>query len=573
MHGVEHTVRAGGDVCIAVAVIERRAVERANIVVRAVFLAAAIQTVDGQVLLVRQQIIEVLTDAARFVGEEARVLPDGHLRIRQRTEAGRGAHRVAEFNRFAGLAAVFKVKEVDFSVQAGGDNFLQRGFIVLAVQQGHILAHAARPLLNHRLIRPREAVVGSALALQAAGFDRPHLRQLRRIFHCADSGVLAECRAAVGQHTDFARRVVVACGHVDDFLLVAGVFLHGGAAVISIDHGIGNQRRISACVRGESQHRARGSSRFGGRLFGRHFRGIRFRRFRRFLFGQDDFFRFLRRGGHRRGNGRHFRRRERHQHGRLRRGFRRHLRRDFGRHCGRHQRRRFGRRFRRNRQRQILRILRHCRADRRFRGGIGGQFVSIRLSRIVCGCGKIRRQVGNGRRAISAQRNRLPEPGRNPRLIAEHFCLNHAGIGVSSRQRENPDDGVIGVGLAHQRHRVKGIAVFIHHAHVRDIVAGDEVEGNLIRRGGRGNRRGEARCRRCDSLRLRAAGQRRGNRALQVAQEAGIAVRNQQKPHHEQTNHQHDGNHHRQRALLAARRFLFHVLLRAHELVLQVIPT
>ena len=61
MHGVEHTVRAGGDVCIAVAVIECRAVERANIVVRAVFLAAAIQTVDGQVLLVRQQIIEVLT--------------------------------------------------------------------------------------------------------------------------------------------------------------------------------------------------------------------------------------------------------------------------------------------------------------------------------------------------------------------------------------------------------------------------------------------------------------------------------------------------------------------------------
>ena len=61
MHGVEHTVRAGGDVCIAVAVIERRAVERANIVVRAVFLAAAVQTVDGQVLLVRQQIIEVLT--------------------------------------------------------------------------------------------------------------------------------------------------------------------------------------------------------------------------------------------------------------------------------------------------------------------------------------------------------------------------------------------------------------------------------------------------------------------------------------------------------------------------------
>ena len=199
--------------------------------------------------------------------------------------------------------------------------------------------------------------------------------------------------------------------------------------------------------------------------------------------------------------------------------------------------------------------------------------MSIRLSRIVCGCGEIRRQVGNGRRAISAQRNRLPEPGRNPRLIAEHFCLNHAGVGVSGRQRENPDDGVIGVGLAHQRHRVKGISVFIHHAHVRDIVAGDEVEGNLIRRGGRGDRRSEARCRRCDSLRLRAAGQRRGNRALQVAQEAGIAVRNQQKPHHEQTNHQHDGNHHRQRALLAARRFLFHVLLRAHELVLQVIPT
>ena len=199
--------------------------------------------------------------------------------------------------------------------------------------------------------------------------------------------------------------------------------------------------------------------------------------------------------------------------------------------------------------------------------------MSIRLSRIVCCCGEIRRQVGNGRRAISAQRNRLPEPSRNPRLIAEHFSLNHAGISVSGRQRENPDDGVIGVGLAHQRRRVKRIAVFIHHAHVRNVVAGDEVEGNLIRRGGRGNRRGEARCRRCDGLRLRAAGQRRGNRALQVAQEAGIAVRNQQKPHHEQANHQHDGNHHRQRALLAARRFLFHVLLRAHELVLQVIPT
>jgi len=37
------------------------------------------------------------------------------------------------------------------------------------------------------------------------------------------------------------------------------------------------------------------------------------------------------------------------------------------------------------------------------------------------------------------------------------------GISVSGRQRENPDDGVIGVGLAHQRHRVKGISVFIHH--------------------------------------------------------------------------------------------------------------